>query len=243
MPALTADLRQENDGLDVKALLRSLGFASFGAFMEQVPDISFERRPGSDFLAAPAGSSKLTKAFARPYIRIRRDFWRAFIEFPKPGTIRVYDGRDDKVLYLPAESPVEGPRISPVPESVQLAWRRQFVESELETLKGVSVPMLRDAGRDAFNEFARFIRENPQISGAWNKYHQSLLSDWIMKWSADNGITFSSLETAVDSVLNTNSLPSSKRVELYNLLDQIPIDELMDLRVPLRWLLVPAREH
>ena len=135
MPALTADLREADGSSDVKALLRSFGFRSFAAFMQDVPDIVFQRQPGSDFLVSPAGTQDITKVFARPVGRIRRDFWRAFIEFPNPDTIRVYDANEDKIVYQPANLSPIGPVIEPVPAEIQLGWRSQFSEETPEAIR------------------------------------------------------------------------------------------------------------
>ena len=42
-------------------------------------------------LLAPARAADTLSAYAQPLPRLRRDFWRAFIEFPVPNTVRLYD--------------------------------------------------------------------------------------------------------------------------------------------------------
>ena len=241
MPALAAELRAEHPDFEIKSHLRSLGYKTFGAFIEQVPDITYQRRPGSDFLVSPAGTSDLAKAFAQPAKLIRRDFWRAFIEFPNPETVRIYDANGDTILNEPVNTSVSGPIIEPVLQATQLEWRKKFAGEQPESSRSRIEVLLSRGGREAFNEFARFMRDNPEIGRSWNRYQQNLLSESIASWAEKNHISLRVWEAVTGSA--AESVPITKRSELYNLLDRIPIEKVMELKVPLEWLLSIARER
>ena len=76
---------------------RALGFKGFLEFVKTVQQVAIQGRSGSDVLLAPITASDLLSTFAEPLPRLRRDFWRAFIEFPVPNTVRLYDQNDDKM--------------------------------------------------------------------------------------------------------------------------------------------------
>ena len=61
---------------------REYGLKNFLEFVKTIPQIAVLIRIGSDMLLAPATAGDLLSAYARPLPRLRRDFWRACIEFP-----------------------------------------------------------------------------------------------------------------------------------------------------------------
>jgi hypothetical protein len=77
---------------------REYSYKNFIEFVKTLPEIAVQIRIGSDMLLAPATAGDLLSAYARPLPRLRRDFWRAFIEFPIPNTVRRYDTDEDKIL-------------------------------------------------------------------------------------------------------------------------------------------------
>ena len=70
---------------------RELGFKRFIEFVRTIPEIAIQGRSGSDVLLAPATATELLSAYASPLPRLRRDFWRAFFEFPA-GALREHRG-------------------------------------------------------------------------------------------------------------------------------------------------------
>src|SRR5579863_9304491 len=78
---------------------RELGFRKFIEFVHTVPDIAIQGRSGSDILLAPGTATERLAAYAPPLPRLRRDFWRAFIEFPVENTVRLYDPDEDQILH------------------------------------------------------------------------------------------------------------------------------------------------
>src|SRR5690349_17573868 len=113
---------------------RELGFRRFIEFVKTVPEIAIQGRSGSDILLAPVTATELLAAYASPLPRLRRDFWRAFIEFPVPNTVRLYDPAEDKILHEDAGTPRQGIVINPVPRETQLQWRRTFSEEQPEAI-------------------------------------------------------------------------------------------------------------
>ena len=104
-------------------------------------------------------------------------------------------------------------------------------------------------GKAAFNEFATLIRHNVAVSRAWNRYLQKQITDHVTKWAENNGIAeerwmapaqgLQASRALGDAVSNPPNI--SQRAELYNFFDQLPIDDLLQLRVPLDWVIKVTR--
>jgi hypothetical protein len=147
---------------------RELGFKRFIEFVRTIPEIAIQ------------GRSDLP--------RLRRDFWRAFIEFPVENTVRLYDPGEDKILYEEATIQRQGVLIEPVPRDAQLQWRVTFAEEQPETIKKSLLAALQGVGSAVFNEFARRLRENPSVMRAWNRYLQKQITDYVATWASANEI-------------------------------------------------------
>jgi hypothetical protein len=229
---------------------REHGLKNFLEFVKGVPEIAVQIRVGSDMLLAPATAGDLLSAYARPLPRLRRDFWRAFIEFPIPNTVRMYDTAEDKIYVDPAPSVRKGIVIDPIPKETQIAWRRSFAEEQPETVKGALLASLEGVGTAVFNEFSRRLRENPTVMHSWNRYLQKQVTDKVAEWAAANGISedrWCSGTSRADESSAQESMPLKthsigQRAELYNFLDSVPIEDLLQLRVPLDWILKVTRE-
>jgi hypothetical protein len=229
---------------------RELGFKSFVDFVRETPGIAIQIRIGSDMILAPSSATETLSAFARPLPRLRRDFWRAFIEFPVPNTMRLYDETEDKVVYEAAPTQRKGTLIEPIPHDTQIRWRQQFAEEMPEDIKATLLTALDGTGRAPFNEFARRLRENPPVMHAWNRYLQKLIVDHVAEWATANNISSERWSAGTDrtgngSIMEAGSMPQtlSQRAELYNFLDNLPIEDLLQLRVPLEWVLKVIRKR
>jgi hypothetical protein len=227
-----------------------LGFRSFLTFVRAVPEIAAQIRLGSDMLLAPASAGDTLSAYARPLPRLRRDFWRAFIEFPVPNTLRIYDPVEDRIFYESLPTTREGVGIDPISRTDQLTWRRIFSEEQPENVKGELLASLEGTGSSIFNEFARRLRENPSVMRAWNRYLQKQITDRVAVWATANNVPE---DRWCSGVLRSDGRPSTtdaetrthtvgQRSELYNFLDNVPIENLLQLRVPLEWILKATRE-
>jgi len=228
---------------------RDLGFKNFIDFVRSVPGIGVQIRIGSDMLLAPSSAPETLSAYAHPLPRLRRDFWRAFIEFPVPNTVRLYDPVEDKIVYAEANTERKGVVIEPISRETQIEWRKQFAEEQPEDVKTALLSVLNGTGSALFNDFARCLRENPPVMQAWNRYLQKLITDhvaaWAVaqnipseRWNAGSGRTRVGGQTS-ELVSSTPNI--SQRAELYNFFDDLPIEELLQLRVPLEWVLKVTR--
>ena len=229
---------------------RELGFKGFLEFVKSVPEVGIQGQSGSDVLLAPITASEVLSAFAAPLPRLRRDFWRAFIEFPVPNTVRLYDPNEDKILHEDAGTMRQGILIEPVARETQLQWRTTFSQEQSDNVKTVLLTALAGTGTTAFNEFARRLRENPSVMRAWNRYVQKLITDYVSAWAAANNIPeecWSAGQQQVHHIAGGTEVSSSKvqnisqRAELYNFFDSLPIEDLLQLRVPLGWVLKVTR--
>lgn len=226
-----------------------LGFRKFIEFVRTVPEVAIQGRSGSDILLAPVTASELLAAYAGPLPRLRRDFWRAFVEFPVENAVRLYDPAEDKILHEPKGTQRQGVPIDPVSRETQLQWRRTFAEEQPETIKGSLLAALNGAGTAVFNEFARRLRENPSVTRAWNHYLQKQITDCVATWAKVHGIPEERWLAArriqffrsEGEAVTAKPQNISRRAELYNFFDQLPIEDLLQLRVPLEWVLSVTR--
>lgn len=229
---------------------RDLGFRRFIEFIRTVPEVAIQCRSGSDILLAPATATELLAAYASPLPRLRRDFWRAFIEFPVQNTVRLYDPAEDKISHEDAGTQRLGIVIEPVLRETQLQWRRTFAEEQPEAIREDLLAALQGAGTAVFNEFARRLRENPSVMRAWNRYLQKQITDHAAAWAAANDIPEGRWQAPSHAIqffrATGEAAPPkpqniSQRAELYNFFDQLPIEDLLELRVPLEWVLKVTR--
>lgn len=229
---------------------REYGMKSFLEFVRTTPEIAVQMRMGSDMLLAPATASDLLSAYARPLPRLRRDFWRAFIEFPIDGTIRLYDAAEDIIVVEQFPTTRKGIVINPVSREEQVAWRKEFAEEQPESARGALLESLGGAGTAIFNEFSRRLRENPTVNHAWNHFLQKRITDHVASWGTENGVSEerwrSGASRSGDGLarepMSTKTHSIGQRAELYNFLDNLPIEDLLQLRVPLEWALKVTRD-
>jgi hypothetical protein len=229
---------------------RALGFRKFIEFVKTVPTVAIQGRSGSDVLLAPATAGELLAAYAGRLPRLRRDFWRAFVEFPISGVVRLYDPDEDKIIHVEAGAHRPGIEIEPVSREAQLEWRKTFAAEQPDSIRDSLLAAINAPGTAIFNEFSRRLRENPAVMRVWNRYLQKQITDYVAAWGAKHGIA-EDRWTAPSHVLQffradgeaVSAKPQnvSQRGELYNFFDQLPIEDLLQLRVPLEWVLKVTR--
>jgi hypothetical protein len=243
-----AQIIREAEQQGVSFSERELGFRSFIEFVKTTPGIGFQVRVGSDMLLAPSTATETLSAYAHPLPRLRRDFWRAFIEFPVPNTVRLYDEAEDKIFYEYTSTQRKGIPVEPISRETQIQWRQQFAEEQPDNIRGELLAALEGTGSTLFNGFARRLRENPVVMKSWNRYLQKLITDHAAAWAAAHNIPaerWSASHARADGILTV--VPSkaqsiSQRGELYNFFDSLPIEDLLQLRVPLEWVLKVTRD-
>jgi hypothetical protein len=208
----------------------AIGFRTFYDFVAQCPKVSVYRRVGSDFVVLPAGDS-VQSVPASTKERIRRDLWFAFVSFPVPGTRRVYDRANDRVIYEEETKPVGlDPLITPFSQEQQLGWRVEFA-----TKLGNEGQALKTALNSpyAFREFSIAVKRQPKWAREWNLFLMEKIQPLVEEWATKNGITKD--RWLVSESTKVKGPPG--RREIYALLDRLPLDRLMDLKVPLGWIL------
>jgi hypothetical protein len=229
---------------------RALGVRKFIEFIRTVPEVAIQGRSGSDILLAPITAVELLAAYAKPLPRLRRDFWRAFIEFPVQGVMRRYDPDDDKVVHVPTGVERTGIDIEPISREMQLGWRKTFAEEQPEPIKNKLLDCLNTPGNSVFNQFSRQLRENPSLMQAWNHYAQKQITDYVIAWAEKHGLSEERWRApsrgiqffrADSEVALAKPQNISQRAELYNFFDQLPMEDLLQLRVPLEWVLKVTR--
>jgi hypothetical protein len=229
---------------------RELGYRKFVEFVRSVEGIAIQGRAGSDILLAPVTAGELLASYATPLPRLRRDFWRAFIEFPVQGVVRLYDPDEDKIIHVEAGTQRPGIEVDAIAQEVQIQWRRTFSQEQPETIRSSLLSILDAPGSGVFVAFARRLRENPSVARAWNHYLQRQITDQVALWAAKNRVpeerwlaSSHSIQffRADADVITARPQNISQRAELYNFLDQLPIEDLLQLRVPLEWVLKVTR--
>ena len=226
---------------------RELGFRKFIDFIRTIPEVAIQELLGSDILLAPANSTTLLAAYTSPLPYLRRDFWRAFIEFPVENTVRLYDPKEDKVLHEQVGTLRQGIEVEPVSREEQLQWRVSFSAEQPEAIRKELQTALEGqrAGNAIFNEFSRRLRENPSVARAWNQYLQKQITNRVKAWASKNEVPqerwIASARGTHINAGDTKPQNLSQRAELYNLFDQLPIENLLQLRVPLEWVLKVTR--
>ena len=84
----------------------------------------------------------------------------------------------------------------------------------------------------------------------WNRYLQKQITDHVATWAANHDLPDErwlapsrGMQFFRSSGDATPQKPQniSQRAELYNFFDQLPIEDLLELRVPLEWVLKVTR--
>ncbi len=228
----------------------ALGINSFGDFVAHSEVAAVKFREGTDFLAVPVGQEESLKEYEAP-IRIRKDFWDAFVSFPQEGKIRAYDPSSDRILFDSDPEVLKSSiRIEPIPRDVQLEWRQKFLEG-----LGADSPLreVRTAlsGYGGFSAFSRALAEFPTIRTRWNRTWLAAIVAYIESWAEKEKVEGHPWIEQQDRPLHPSSgdevprsergslsdKPQPERRKLYSILDQIPLEKLAEIKIPLGWFL------
>lgn len=239
---LKAAVLEDAQSRDVSFDEKTLSFSSFADFISSRDFASVLRRPGTDVLVVPADQLAVLEAVERGELpetvakpRIRPDFWQAFVGFPVSGQLRFYDPVLNRVTtQIGGIAPPGVFPITPINPGIQLKWRRDFVDSF-----GPNSPLfaLRDKLNDGsgFRVFAAALRDNADLTEQWNRVWFEHIRQFIAEWAESHRV-------ATEIWLYLPELENdaqSLRRRLYALLDNVPTAELLDLKIPLRWVFRP----
>jgi hypothetical protein len=210
------------------------GCDGFTDFLEASGLVDIHRSHDADILVAPKGFniSVASQESARP--RIRSHFWKAFVTFPRPGEERGYDPALDRVFFSPPDDLESGVvRIEPITKETQLEWGRTFIDSLARENPVRRVDL--DEDRGAFSRFAAKLRDYPNIRDEWNRFWFVKVSEAVKNWAQEHDIPDSAWLVLSGSTVSDEEAKVRQRI--YRIFDTIPVDDLLNVRIPLRALL------
>jgi hypothetical protein len=228
----------ESQGLEFSE--QTAGFKSFVDFVSKSGFLSVRTRPGTDMLVVPIEEAAVLKEpREETKERVRSDFWRAFVGFPKAGERRYFDPAQDQVLEIP-ESAVQPtlPEIIPFTKEEQLGWRREFAE-KMDPNNPLRERLLASlVAPNQLHEFSSCLRSDPGAQNLWYRFLSQKVRAGLEEWAKKNGLA---RDLRLEEGISGDNSEDERR-KLYSVLDKIPVDLLLDLTVPLRWL-VRGRER
>jgi len=210
---------------------RLIGYQGFADFVSRSAFAAVKFRAGMDILIAPIEYAAELDRGPQKRVTIRPDFWRAFVGFMIVDEARAYDQARDTVVVGPRETiPADAVPIDPIPPATQLEWRRNFLnnlgpDSPLATIQSA----LRS--QKGFKAFAEGLRRYPNLRASWNQAWMNEVSAVIRAWGQQYGIP-DEVWLKSPGVSDQETL----RAKLYDVLDAIPIENLLEISIPLRWL-------
>jgi len=210
------------------------GFENFGDFVSQSEFLAVRRRPGTDILVVPKqNADALNEPEVPTKVRIRDDFWRAFVSFPKSGKRSYYDPTSDEVVVISEQAPQPKlPEIIPITHEQQVDWRREFA-SAIHADPPLRAKLLDALSSESpLHSFSLALRSNSAVQEAWYCFLSKKVHTGIEDWANRNDIR---QKTWLDHTPTRVTL-DPKRRKLYAALNRIPVDRLLDLTIPLRWL-------
>jgi hypothetical protein len=230
---------------DLRFEERALGFRRFSEFVAATGAAEISDVGGADILIAPKANRNPTATEVRYDGRIRPDFWRAFVSYPVAGQARGYDPAGDKIVVAAADALPPGVvPIEPVSREQQLEWRREFAKSAPE---GHWLRQFKLEDESGVRAFADEIRNDP-LRRKWNDFWLEKTAQTIRQWAEPHSVPDRAWMASDTARLQraTRTTPiglagaaprDAEREKLYALLDQLSLDHLLEITVPLRWFL------
>ena len=215
-----------------------LGFRNFADFLTKTGVVAVRFREGTDILVAPLEHKSILDDEPESRMRIRKDFWDAFIGFPSLGELRGYNPTTDRIQVVHSDTLPEGfIAIEAAPKELQLSWRRDFIDS-LDPNSPLRAVRERLADYGGFTAFAQALRDLPELRPAWNRAWVAAALTYIGEWARRSGIKGTPwMVGSQPEERSTSTAPTrdSDRRRLYSVLDQIPLDRLARVKIPLGW--------
>jgi hypothetical protein len=266
--------RRSYGGFDEKAI--DGGFMSFKRFLEAAQSrgiVDLTPAPvGPDVLVTPHGmepaefktaDTEAPSGAPAPVGAgrfIRREFWRAFIDW-RDDDVRIYDPASDTVLRFPsepvplephgqaerrrrwAEEPERFHRITPIGIERQLEWMRAFASTAEEPMKTALVLAL--ANEKPFQAFSVAVRADHGTGARWQAERARLVASEIAEWARDAGIDprifEPPLRAAKGEPSSVKSMPGSSheaevRRKVHVAIERMPLSALYALSIPVEYL-------
>jgi len=220
---------------------RALGYRNFAAFVRDTDGVAIKFRERSDFAVTPAEHAAVLEEPSEKRMWVRPDFWQAFVSFAIQGQIRAYDRTHDRIVKGPQESIPQGAIvITPIPMEEQLSWRRHFIEGlgADSPLREVLPNLHSDSGLKIFSSG---LGSHADLRRRWNIVWVKHIATYVRAWAEANEIAENMWLTTSPGALEQSG---DLRKRVYALLDKIPVEHLLELKIPVRWLLdVPGTEE
>lgn len=198
--------------------------------------------------------------------RIHWHLWRNFVDWT-PGLERFYDRQEKEAFRLPARpsprergdkralrealtaDPARFVPIKPIPFEDQLGWMHEFTDQQHTPIK--EQLQLALASERPARDFTAQVRGVPALSNAWHSYLVEQVSRVIERWATSQGVDTEIFEPPRTPV--RASAPggahedprrggSSLRAMLHRAIDRMPEHELMEISLPVGYL-VETREQ
>lgn len=226
-----AKLRQEvvqagwQQGLDVAAQLAAQGLP-FSKALAEVDGVVVTPVPGSDILVGLPGAKppeKVMPPAKNAHRSLRQDVFEAFTRIS--AVPFVYIPERDKFV---GQDQADGTSVDVPPVSLEqsVAIRREFAES----LSAKEQGRLLDALERSANPLAKFrlvLGENDLVR-QWAKFQAAKLESRVRTWAEDNHVI------PRDAWFRKQRTEGDTRHILQRLAPYLTIDEIRDLRIPLR---------
>lgn len=171
---------------------------------------------------------------------VRPDVWRAFVlstrtAFFARGNGRITDASADRARELERDS--SHIQISPIAESDQLGWAKQFLDSRVDVLIPVEEQDLRDLVRGIRNRFGSVVNRD------WKAFRVAKVINHIRRWANDNGL--STEEILVPARKNAKYRSSvagvgdegAIRRAVVAAVEEMPLSDLEELAIPMRYVI------
>jgi len=208
---------------------KSLGFPGFKELLSSCDFLALDVRSGTDILIVPSEKGELLRGTPTGRMKVKKEFWDAFLRFPRGDTLVGYDTATNTVIHFP---PLLGSGIipiTPITKEEQLEWRRAFAAKEPPTSPLTNLDLGRD---DAWEKFSHVIQRTVDVRKRWNAEKLALVTEAIRQWASANNVP----ESVWHEPLEAHNVAPDARRQLYRILDKIPIESLLALKIPLGWL-------
>lgn len=223
------------------------GFKSFRAYLNDATSrglVTLSPAPrGNDVVVAEASASG--DRSVHPLVSattLRKDLWDAFVDW-NPQANYVFRRAANEVAALgPRESGGDGAvRINSARREDQLAWMRELADSTTD-------PQVREEldvalrGEEPARDFSRVLRERASVGRAWKRHLRRQILDRAAMWAYENGLPQSVLQPAASKELPSTresiaEEDSAARARVLAILADLPLSELLKLRIPLEYAL------
>jgi len=249
-----------NGGFDERML--GPGFDSFRGFIDAAADagvVTVSPAPvGPDIEVLPLGAQSLGAREQPAHgVRIRRDLWRAFLDWT-PDQLRAYDRIRDKAVVVPATSaPLEPAHhaalraaitdkqryvpITSFTREEQLNWMRTFVE-QMPATPILPALELTLSSEQPLRAFSHALGIDGSTRQAYNGYRLNEVSTRLEQWAAEHELELDIYEPAPRAESRKDELSATPDDEplrqlIHAAVDRMPREALETLHIPVRFFL------